>query len=34
MIMDLFGGVLSGASYAGGVNDQYKNLKDPAGVGH
>jgi len=34
MMMDLFGGVLSGASYAGAVNDQYKNLKDPAGVGH
>lgn len=34
LMMDLFGGVMSGANYAGGVNDQYKNLKDPQGVGH
>lgn len=33
-MMDIFGGVLSGASFAGGVNDQYKNLSDPQGVGH
>ncbi|KAF2807538.1 malate dehydrogenase [Mytilinidion resinicola] len=34
MMMDIFGGVLSGAAFAGGVNDQYKNLKDPQNVGH
>lgn len=34
MMMDVFGGLMSGASFAGGVNDQYKNLQDPAGVGH
>lgn len=34
MMMDIFGGLLTGASFAGGVNDQYKNLKDPQGVGH
>ncbi|CZR69965.1 related to malate/L-lactate dehydrogenase [Phialocephala subalpina] len=34
MMMDIFGGLLSGASFGGDVNDQYKNLKDPQGVGH
>lgn len=34
MMMDVFGGLLSGASFGGDVNDQYKNLKDPQGVGH
>ncbi|RSH95873.1 hypothetical protein EHS25_000966 [Saitozyma podzolica] len=34
LMMDIFGGVMSGANFAGGVNDQYKNLKDPQGVGH
>jgi LDH2 family malate/lactate/ureidoglycolate dehydrogenase len=34
MMMDIFGGLMSGASFAGGVNDQYKNMKDPQGVGH
>lgn len=34
MMMDIFGGVLSGAAFAGRVNDQYKNLKEPQDVGH
>ncbi|KAH8817080.1 Malate/L-lactate dehydrogenase [Xylogone sp. PMI_703] len=34
MMMDLFGGVLSGASFGGDVNDQYHNMKDPQGLGH
>jgi LDH2 family malate/lactate/ureidoglycolate dehydrogenase len=34
MMMDIFGGLLTGASFAGAVNDQYKNLNDPQGVGH
>ena len=34
MMMDIFGGVLTGASYAGRVNDQYKNMTEPQGVGH
>lgn len=34
MMMDIFGGLLSGAAFAGGVNDQYKNLSEPQNVGH
>lgn len=34
LMMDIFGGVLTGSNFAGGVNDQYQNLTDPAGVGH
>lgn len=34
MMMDVFGGIMSGASFAGDVNDQYKNMHDPQGVGH
>lgn len=34
MMMDLFGGVMTGAAFGGGVNDQYKNLKEPQEVGH
>ena len=34
MMMDIFGGLLSGAAFAGGVNDQYKVLDRPQGVGH
>ena len=34
MMMDIFGGVLSGAAFAGGVNDQYKNLDEPQNVSH
>ena len=34
MMMDIFGGVLTGASFGGDVNDQYKNLTEPQGVGH
>lgn len=34
MMMDIFGGAMSGAAFAGGVNDQYKNLEEPQNVGH
>ncbi|KAH8701608.1 Malate/L-lactate dehydrogenase [Talaromyces proteolyticus] len=34
MMMDIFGGLLTGSSFAGGVNDQYKNTTEPQGVGH
>ena len=34
MMMDVFGGLLTGASFAGGVNDQLKVLDRPQGVGH
>ncbi|KAL3432642.1 Malate/L-lactate dehydrogenase [Aspergillus tetrazonus] len=34
LMMDLFGGLISGAAFAGGVNDQYKNLEEPQNVGH
>ncbi|EXJ70396.1 uncharacterized protein A1O5_06464 [Cladophialophora psammophila CBS 110553] len=34
MMMDIFGGLMSGASFAGGVNDQYHVLDKPQGVGH
>ncbi|OAA59724.1 Malate/L-lactate dehydrogenase [Niveomyces insectorum RCEF 264] len=34
MMMDIFGGLLSGSSFAGNVNDQYKVLDKPQGVGH
>jgi LDH2 family malate/lactate/ureidoglycolate dehydrogenase len=34
MLMDIFGGVLSGAAYAGGVGDQYKVFDRPQDVGH
>ncbi len=34
MLMDIFGGVLSGAAFAGDVGDQYKNFERPQGVGH
>ena len=34
MMMDLFGGLLTGASFGGHVNDQYKELDKPQGVGH
>lgn len=34
MMMDIFGGLLTASSFAGDVNDQYKNTKDPQGVGH
>nr|POF14357.1 l-sulfolactate dehydrogenase [Quercus suber] len=34
MMMDIFGGLLTGAAFAGGVNDQFKNLKNPQNVGH
>lgn len=34
MMMDIFGGLMTGAAFAGGVNDQFKNLKEPQGLGH
>lgn len=34
MMMDIFGGVMSGSAFAGGVNDQYKVLDKPQNVGH
>lgn len=34
MMMDIFGGVMSGAAFAGEVKDQYKNLEEPQNVGH
>ena len=34
MMMDIFGGVLSGAAYAGDVGDQYKAFDRPQDVGH
>ncbi len=34
MLMDIFGGVISGAAFAGGVADQYKVFDRPQDVGH
>jgi LDH2 family malate/lactate/ureidoglycolate dehydrogenase len=34
MMMDIFGGVISGAGYAGSVGDQYKVFDRPQDVGH
>lgn len=34
MFMDIFGGVLTGAAFAGGVGDQYKDFDNPQNVGH
>lgn len=34
MFMDIFGGVISGANFAGDVGDQYKNFEQPQDVGH
>lgn len=34
MMMDIFGGLLTGSSFAGGVNDQHTDLDKPQGVGH
>ncbi|KAE8405649.1 Malate/L-lactate dehydrogenase [Aspergillus pseudonomiae] len=34
MMMDIFAGVMSGSAFAGGVNDQYKEMEKPQGVGH
>lgn len=34
MMMDIFGELMSGAAFAGGVNDQYKDLKETRNVGH
>jgi len=34
MLMDIFGGVISGANYGGDVGDQYKVYDRPQDVGH
>ena len=34
MMMDIFGGVISGAAFAGEVGDQYKTYDRPQDVGH
>jgi LDH2 family malate/lactate/ureidoglycolate dehydrogenase len=34
MMMDIFGRMLTGAAFAGGVHDQYKVLDQSQGVGH
>jgi LDH2 family malate/lactate/ureidoglycolate dehydrogenase len=34
MLMDIFGGVISGANYGGDVGDQYKAYDRPQDVGH
>ena len=34
MMMDIFGGVISGAAFAGNVGDQYKAFDRPQDVGH
>lgn len=34
MMMDIFGGVMTGSAFAGDVNDQYKVLDRPQNVGH
>ena len=34
IMMDIFGGILSGAAYAGDVGDMYKTLDRPQNVGH
>ena len=34
MLMDILGGVISGAAFAGGVADQYKAYDRPQDVGH
>ena len=33
-IMDIFGGLITGASFAGDVNDQYSDVSKPQGIGH
>jgi LDH2 family malate/lactate/ureidoglycolate dehydrogenase len=34
LFMDIFGGVIAGAAFAGGVGDQYKTFDRPQDVGH
>ncbi|WP_445502551.1 Ldh family oxidoreductase [Microvirga sp. G4-2] len=34
MLMDILSGVISGAAFAGDVEDQYKNFEKPQNVGH
>lgn len=34
MMLDIFGGLLTGSAFAGDVKDQYHDLENPQGVGH
>lgn len=34
MMLDIFGGLLTGSAFGGDVRDQYKDLENPQGVGH
>ena len=34
MMIDIFGGLLTGSAFGGDVNDQYKDLDRPQGVGY
>ena len=34
MMLDIFGGLLTGSAYSGDVRDQYQDFENPQGVGH
>ena len=34
MMLDIFGGLLTGSAFGGDVKDQYQDLQNPQGVGH
>lgn len=34
MMLDIFGGLLTGSAFGGDVKDQYQDLENPQGVGH
>ena len=34
MMLDIFGGLLTGSAYGGDVRDQYNDFDNPQGVGH
>ena len=34
MMLDIFGGLLTGSAYGGDVRDQYQDFENPQGVGH
>ena len=34
MMLEIFGGLLTGSAFGGDVKDQYKDLENPQGVGH
>lgn len=34
MMLDIFGGLLTGSAYGGDVRDQYSDFENPQGVGH